>query len=133
MIFWVDRRAGTPVYLQLVQQVRQAVLMGRLRSGEQLPTAREVSRETGVNPNTVLKAYGELELAGLVESRQGSGTYVREHLAPLPDSVEQLRPDLAAWVARARAAGLDVPDMQALVAEVAAQAQPSLERAHRAG
>lgn len=67
-----------------MQQVRQAIRMGRLEPGDQLPTAREVSERTGINPNTVLKAYRELELAGLVEARQGSGTFVREHLAPLP-------------------------------------------------
>ncbi|WP_307870753.1 GntR family transcriptional regulator [Paractinoplanes brasiliensis] len=108
------------MYVQLVQQVRQAVRMGRLEPGDRLPTAREVSESTGINPNTVLKAYRELETAGLVEARQGSGTYVRHGLAPLPEDAEGLRGELAAWVARALAAGLDVSDMQALVAEVAA-------------
>jgi GntR family transcriptional regulator len=120
VIFRIDRRTGTAVYAQLMQQVRQAIRMGRLAPGDQLPTAREVAESARINPNTVLKAYRELELAGLVEARQGSGTYVREHLAPLPDNLGELRRELAAWAGRAHAAGLDVSDMQALVAEVAA-------------
>lgn len=122
VIFRIDRRTGTAVYAQLMQQVRQAIRMGRLAPGDQLPTAREVAESARINPNTVLKAYRELELAGLVEARQGSGTFVREDLAPLPDNLGALRSELADWVARARAAGLDVGDMQALVAEVAAGA-----------
>ncbi|PRY30537.1 GntR family transcriptional regulator [Pseudosporangium ferrugineum] len=132
MIFRIDRRTGTAVYVQLVQQVRQAIRMGRLTPGDQLPTAREVSEDAGINPNTVLKAYRELEVAGLVEARQGSGTFVREHLAPLPDNLGRLRRELAAWAARARAAGLDVTDMQALVAEVAAGTVPGAGEARRA-
>ncbi len=131
MIFRIDRRTGTAVYVQLMQQVRQAIRMGRLAPGDRLPTARDVSEHAGINPNTVLKAYRELELAGLVEPRQGSGTFVREHLAPLPDNVGALRRELTAWVARAQAAGLDVPDMQALVAEAAAGTVPTVEEKHR--
>ncbi|MEV8503607.1 GntR family transcriptional regulator [Actinoplanes sp. NPDC051475] len=121
MIFRIDRRTGTAVYVQLIQQVRQAVRMGRLRPGDRLPTAREVAERTGINPNTVLRAYRELEVAGLVEPRQGSGTFVRDHLPPLPADIGELRRDLAEWVARARAAGLDPSDIQALVTEVAAE------------
>src|SRR5688500_392861 len=91
VIFRIDRRTGTAVYAQLMHQVRQAVRMGRLAPGDQLPTAREVAERTGINPNTGLKAYRELEVAGLVEARQGSGTYVRAHLAPLPDNLDALR------------------------------------------
>src|SRR4051812_22478602 len=116
-----------------MQQVRQAVRMGRLAPGDQLPPAREVSEHTGINPNTVLKAYRELEMAGLVEARQGSGTFVREHLAPLPGNGKVLRGELAAWVARARVAGLEVPDMLALLAEVAAEPEPVGAELHRVG
>jgi GntR family transcriptional regulator len=132
VIFRIDRRTGTSVYVQLMQQVRQAIRMGRLAPGDQLPTAREVSEHTGINPNTVLKAYRELETAGLVEPRQGSGTFVRQDLAALPDNIEALRHELAAWAARAHAAGLDVSDMQALVAE-AAGTVPTMEETHRVG
>lgn len=133
MIFRIDRRTGTAVYVQLMQQVRQAIRMGRLTPGERLPTAREVSEHAGINPNTVLRAYRELEVAGLVEPRQGSGTFVREHLAVLPDNVEQLRLELASWAARAHASGLDIRDMQALVTEVMAGTEPTKEETQHVG
>jgi GntR family transcriptional regulator len=133
VIFRIDRRTGTAVYVQLMQQVRQAIRMGRLTPGDQLPTAREVAEHAGINPNTVLKAYRELELTGLVEPRQGSGTFVRDHLTVLPDAVEELRLELAAWAARAHAAGLDIRDMQALVGEVVAGTQPTVGETHRVG
>ena len=116
MIFRIDRRTGTAVYVQLVQQVRQAVRTGRLAPGDRLPTAREVAEHTGINPNTVFRAYRELETAGLVEPRQGSGTFVRELLPPVADAAD-LRRELSAWVARALAAGLDPADLQAFLAE----------------
>ena len=119
-LFRIDRRGGVPVYAQLVAQVRQAIRMGRLAPGARLPTAREVAEGLVVNPNTVLKAYRELELAGLVEARQGSGTYVRADLettGPPPD-LAALRDDLAAWSARAHAAGLTRADLHAMLDEV---------------
>lgn len=118
--FRIDRRSGTAVYAQLVQQVRQAVVTGRLLPGDQLPAAREVSERTGINPNTVLRAYRDLEGSGLVEARQGTGTFVSATAPPPAHDVAALRAELADWIARARAAGLDGPDIQALVAEVAA-------------
>jgi GntR family transcriptional regulator len=120
VIFRIDRRTGTAVYAQLVQQVRQAIRMGRLAPGEQLPTAREVAERLGINPNTVFKAYRELEVAGLVEPRQGSGTFVREALPALPGDLTELRQDLAGWVARAYDAGLDASDLHALLGDAVA-------------
>ena len=118
--FRIDRRSGTAVYAQLVQQVRQAVRTGRLAPGDRLPTAREVAERNGVNPNTVLCAYRDLEVAGLVEPRQGSGTFVSQVLPQPPIDVTALRRELAAWIGRARAAGLEQSDIHALVADVAA-------------
>lgn len=118
--FRIDRRAGTAVYAQLVQQVTQAVLTGRLAPGDRLPTAREVAERNGINPNTVLRAYRDLEVAGLVEPRQGSGTFVRQVPSRPAIDVTQLRQELAGWVGRARAAGLEPADIQALVADVTA-------------
>ncbi|MCA2219273.1 GntR family transcriptional regulator [Jidongwangia harbinensis] len=123
--FRVDRRSGTAVYAQLVQQVRQAVRVGRLAPGDRLPTAREVAERTGINPNTVLRAYRDLETAGLVEPRQGSGTFVRPSLPQPQVDVTALRQELAGWIGRARAAGLDLPDIQALVTDVAADQEES--------
>jgi GntR family transcriptional regulator len=117
--FRVDRSAGLPAYLQLVQQVREALRLGWLRQGDRLPTVREVVASSGVNPNTVLKAYRELEMAGLVEARQGSGTYVKASLGSVaPEAMAQLRTGLAAWVASAHAAGLENEDIQALLGSV---------------
>jgi DNA-binding transcriptional regulator YhcF (GntR family) len=116
--FHLDGRSGVPAYLQLVQQVRQAIRLGMLRPGDQLPTVKEVVTSLTINPNTVLHAYRQLDLEGLVEGRQGVGTFVNAAAAPLPpDEVRSLRSSLERWVARARAAGLDDESMTALFAE----------------
>jgi len=111
--FRIDRRSGTAVYAQLGEQVRQAVRTGRLVEGDRLPTAREVAERHGVNPNTVLRAYRDLEVMGVVEVRQGAGTFVSA--APPPaDVTGQLREELTGWAARARTAGLDLGTARAL-------------------
>src|SRR5579859_6147443 len=109
--------SGVSVYLQLVQQVRDAVRFGRLAPGDQLPTAREVVGQLAINPNTVLKAYGELERDGLVRSRAGQGTFVLESgLRPLaPEVGERLRQRLREWLDETAAAGLDQQAVLAMV------------------
>jgi GntR family transcriptional regulator len=117
--FHLEARSGVPTYLQLVQQVRQAIRLGLLRPGDQLPTVKEVVTSLTINPNTVLRAYRELDLEGLTEGRRGVGTFVAEAAAPLPqDDVKALRTALRKWVAAARAAGLDDDNMYALFADV---------------
>ncbi|MBL7253268.1 GntR family transcriptional regulator [Actinoplanes sp. LDG1-01] len=118
IVFRVDRRSGTAVYAQLVRQVQQAVRTGRLAPGDRLPTAREVAERAGINPNTVLRAYRDLEVAGLVEPRQGSGTFVRAGLARPAADLDGLRAELAEWFERARTAGLEPADIHALIADV---------------
>jgi GntR family transcriptional regulator len=116
--FRLDRRSGVPAYLQLVQQVRQAIRLGILRPGDQLPTVKEVVTCLTINPNTVLHAYRQLDLEGLVEGRRGVGTFVAANPPPPPvDDLNGLRSSLARWVTRARAAGLDDESIGALVAE----------------
>ena len=116
--FHLEARSGVPSYLQLVQQVRQAVRLGILQPGDQLPTVKEVVGSLALNPNTVLKAYRELDLEGLVEARRGVGTFIAPDVAPLPrDGVKKLRAELERWVASARAAGLDEENMSALFAD----------------
>lgn len=116
--FHLDSRSGVPAYLQIVQQVRQAIRLGMLRPGDQLPTVKEVVTSLTINPNTVLRAYGQLDLEGLVEGRRGVGTFVSAGPAPLPpDEVKSLRSSLDRWVNRARAAGLDEESIGALFAE----------------
>lgn len=114
--FRVDARSGVPPYLQLVQQVRQALRMGVLDVGDQLPTVREVVAEVAVNPNTVLKAYRDLEREGLVEARAGHGTFVRRRpVGPPPTTHSRLGQSLARWVREARDAGLDDEAMESLL------------------
>jgi DNA-binding transcriptional regulator YhcF (GntR family) len=116
--FHLDTRSGVPTYLQLVQQVKQALRLGILQPGDQLPTVKEVVGSLAINPNTVLKAYRELDLGGFVEGRRGQGTFVSSDLPPLrPDDVKALRSSLRRWIERARAAGLDDENMAALFAD----------------
>jgi GntR family transcriptional regulator len=114
--FRIEKRTGLPTYLQIVQQAKQALRLGVLQPGDRLPTAKEVVAATAVNPNTVLKAYRELEREGLVEPRPGLGTFVRRSLAR--DDTGPLRAELEAWMDRAHAAGLDVDDVDALITAV---------------
>lgn len=109
----IDRLSGVATYLQIVQQTKQALRLGLLKPGDKLPTAREVVEATAINPNTVLKAYRELEREGLVEARRGLGTFVRKSLGSTPAD-SPLRAELAAWTDRAREAGLERDDVAAL-------------------
>jgi GntR family transcriptional regulator len=105
-----------PTYLQLVDQVRRAVLLGYLREGDRLPTVREVAAAVLVNPNTVAKAYRELERAGLVTPRAGQGTYVSGQVGEVPAAAyARLSHGLRDWLRAARAAGLDREQIGALV------------------
>ncbi|THA25127.1 GntR family transcriptional regulator [Streptomyces sp. RKND-216] len=115
--FRIDRRSGVATYVQIVRQVQQALRLGLLEPGDKLPTAREVVEATALNPNTVLKAYRELEREGLVEARRGLGTFVRRSLGSAPaDSPYAV--ELADWTRRARRAGLEREDVAALFAAV---------------
>ena len=97
-----------PAYLQLVQQVKQALRMGILDVGDKLPTVKEVVAEVAVNANTVMKAYWQLEHEGLVEGRQGVGTFVaRRPAGPPPEAQHRLGRSLERWVQAAREEGLD--------------------------
>ena len=118
----IDRRSGVSTYLQIVQQTKQALRLGLLQPGDKLPTAREVVEATAINPNTVLKAYRELDREGLVEPRPGLGTFVRRSLARAGAGADgELRAELSAWMDRARQAGLEREDVAALVASVVRQ------------
>ncbi|GGQ26459.1 MULTISPECIES: GntR family transcriptional regulator [Streptomyces] len=113
----IDRRSGVATYVQIVQQTKQAIRLGMLAPGDKLPTAREVVEATAVNPNTVLKAYRELEREGLVEARRGLGTFVRRALGAAPAD-SPLRAELEDWAARARESGLEREDVAALFTAV---------------
>jgi len=114
--FRLDPRSGVSPYLQIVQQVRQALRLGYLREGDQLPTVKEVVARLAINPNTVSKAYRELEYEGLVAARTGVGTFVTRILSD--DSLAAhgpLRAELQRWIGKARRAGLDDESIAALV------------------
>lgn len=119
MEFRIERRSGVPTYLQIVNQVTQALRLGALTPGDRLPTAKVVVEQTAINPNTVLKAYRELERQGLVEPRPGLGTFVLQSLArPGSAADDALRSDLEQWMRRATDVGLGYADIEALVADV---------------
>jgi GntR family transcriptional regulator len=113
--FHLDERSGVSPYLQLVRQVRQAMRLGLLSEGDQLPTVKEVVGKLAINPNTVLKAYRELEHERLVAPRPGVGTFVIATLADASLAAHgPLRQDLRRWLAKARKAGLDDESIEAL-------------------
>ncbi|MFE4257841.1 GntR family transcriptional regulator [Streptomyces sp. NPDC056883] len=113
----IDRRSGIATYLQIVQQTKQALRLGLLEPGDKLPTAREVVEATAINPNTVLKAYRELEREGLVEAKRGLGTFIRKSLGGAP-AESPLRAELADWARRARESGMERDDAAALFSAV---------------
>ena len=115
MVFRLDPGSGVPTYLQLVQQVEHAIRLGYLSQGDRLPTVKEVVSSLAINPNTVLKAYRELEHKGLASGRPGQGTFVQgtPGTVGLPE-LTALRKTLLTWLRSADAAGLDEAGMVAL-------------------
>ncbi|WP_062209170.1 GntR family transcriptional regulator [Streptomyces sp. NBRC 109706] len=126
----IDRRTGVATYLQIVQQTKQALRLGLLEPGDQLPTARAVVEATAINPNTVLKAYRELEREGLVEARRGLGTFVRKSLGAAPNR-SPFAAELTDWMRRARAGGLARDDVAALFSSALEQEFTEGERGER--
>lgn len=114
--FHLDGGSGVSPYLQLIHQVRQALRLGMLTEGDQLPTVKDVVARLAINPNTVLKAYRELEYEGLVAARPGVGTFVTKTLADESLAAHgELRTALEAWLDRARQAGLAEESIEALM------------------
>ena len=113
--FHLDARSGVAPYMQLIHQVRHALRLGLLREGDQLPTVKDVASGLAINPNTVLKAYRELEYQGLAAARPGVGTFVTGTLSGASLSAHgPLRRDLRRWLEKARGAGLDDKSIEAL-------------------
>ena len=113
--FDLDERSGVATYLQLVQQVHQALRLGLLEPGDQLPTAQQVVAKLAINPNTVLKAYRDLEREGLVRARPGQGTFVTRSLSGIDRAVRtQFLATMTDWLRAARMAGLGVDDIEAI-------------------
>jgi len=117
--FRLDGSSGVPPYLQLVHQVRQSLLLGYLRAGDRLPTVKEVAGDLAINPNTVVKAYRQLEHEGLAGGRPGQGTFITATLASPPaDANQVLRASLEQWFRDADEAGLSDEAVTALIAVV---------------
>jgi GntR family transcriptional regulator len=117
--FRLDGSSGVPPYLQLVHQVRQSLLLGYVQEGDRLPTVKEVAGDLAINPNTVVKAYRQLEHEGLAAGRPGQGTFITAASSPArPDAQEALRESLEQWFRDADAAGLNDEAVTALIAVV---------------
>jgi GntR family transcriptional regulator len=113
--FHLDPSTGVPTYAQLVQQVHQALRLGLVEPGDRLPTAQQVVSALAINPNTVLKAYRDLERDGLVRARPGLGTFVVGRLPRTdPQAQAKFRRSMAAWLRSARAAGLTAAEIEAI-------------------
>ena len=115
--FRLDGSSGVPPYLQLVHQVRQSLLLGYLRTGDRLPTVKDVAGDLAINPNTVVKAYRQLEHEGLAGGRPGQGTFITgtPPSAP-PDTQRALRSSLERWFRDAEKAGFNDDAVTALIA-----------------
>ena len=117
VVFRLDPASGVPTYLQLVQQVEHALRLGYLRTGDQLPRVRDVVGSLAINPNTVLKAYKELEVKGLAAGRPGQGTFIAGTLGQVAlGDLTRLRRTLQGWLDTAEAAALDEDGIAALFA-----------------
>ena len=114
--FRLDGSSGVPPYLQLVHQVRQALLLGYLQEGDRLPTVKDVAADLVINPNTVVKAYRQLEHERLAGGRPGQGTFITATAVLVPPEAYDLRDSLEAWLRAADEAGLDDEAVTALIA-----------------
>lgn len=111
--FRLDLQSGVPVYRQIIDQVRGAIASGALAVGDQLPTVRQLAVDLSINPNTVVRAYRELELGGLLETHQGTGTFIsaQKLRGGGAERERQLSQIIGDCVARAGAAGFTVEDL----------------------
>jgi GntR family transcriptional regulator len=111
--FFIDLHSGVPVYRQLIDQVRSGIASGSLNAGDQLPTVRQLAVDLEINPNTVMRAYRELELGGLLETHQGTGTFIADIKLQKdsPERDRQLGQMAGEFAARAGAAGFTLEDL----------------------
>ena len=116
----LDLKSGVPVYRQVIDQVLGAIASGALRAGDQLPTVRQLAVDLAINPNTVVRAYRELEIRGVLQTQQGTGTFIADQRVK-PDEVErhrQLNQMIGEFVARAGAGGFTVREVLDRMAEL---------------
>jgi GntR family transcriptional regulator len=118
--FTLDLRSGVPAYRQIIDQVLGAIAAGSLTPGDQLPTVRQLAVDLTVNPNTVVRAYRELEIRGVLATQQGTGTFIANQKVE-PDEVERqrrLNQLIGEFVARAGAGGFTVKEVMDRMAEL---------------
>jgi GntR family transcriptional regulator len=115
MILRLNQSSGIPLYQQLMEQVKHAIETGALRPGEQLPVIRKLAEDLIMNPNTVARAYRELEHDGIIELRHGSGAYIRESVAPNSKITRKVVAVVQSAVGRLAAAGLSEDEIRRLV------------------
>jgi GntR family transcriptional regulator len=123
--FRLDLHSGVPVYRQLIDQVLAGIASGSLRTGDQLPTVRQVAVDLSINPNTVMRAYREMEIRGVLDTQQGTGTFITEKKVQ-QDEVErrrQLGKLVGEFVARAGRAGFNVDDLLKELQEIGTEAK----------
>jgi GntR family transcriptional regulator len=118
----LDPRSGVPVYRQIIDQVQGGMASGTLAAGDQLPTVRQLAVDLAINPNTVLRAYRELELGGLLETQQGTGTFITQKKVKRDQAerARQLNQLAGEFVARAGAAGFTVEELLDVLRELVA-------------
>jgi GntR family transcriptional regulator len=111
--FRLDAHSGVPVYRQLIDQVLAAIATGALRTGDQLPTVRQVAVDLAINPNTVMRAYREMEIRGALDTQQGAGTFIAEQKPPPPrkERDRQLAQLADELVARAGSLGFTLAEL----------------------
>src|ERR1700728_3409172 len=121
--FQLNEHSGVPVYRQLMDQVQGALAAARLKAGDQLPTIRQVAVDLAINPNTVTRAYREMEIRGLLETQQGSGTFIAEQQAPRDSQHHhrQLKQLATETIARAGANGFTLAELIEALNEVGTQ------------
>src|SRR6202046_3793287 len=122
--FRLDAHSGVRVYRQLIDQVLGAIATDRLRTGDQLPTVRQVAVDLAINPNTVMRAYREMEIRGILDTQQGAGTFIAEQQAPAPNEERerQLVQLTDKFVARAGLLGFTLADLQQRLREMEEEA-----------
>jgi GntR family transcriptional regulator len=119
--FRLDAHSGVPVYRQLIDQVLGAVATGALRTGDQLPTVRQVAVDLAINPNTVMRAYREMEIRGILDTQQGAGTFIAEQrtAAPKEERERQLAQLAGEFISRAGLLGLTLEELMQALREMA--------------
>src|ERR1700679_717552 len=132
--FRLDDSTGVPVYRQLIDQVTGAMASGALAAGNQLPTVRQVAVDLAINPNTVMRAYRELEIRGILETQQGTGTFISRQKPKRPDAERQrqLSQLVSDFLARAGAAGFTVEELLEQINDPYADRPKNRKKTHEA-